>query len=311
MQTQLAVKPDAFASMEELSPGQEIFMPEDRRERYFFYAGDEPGRDYPGGLSVNTPCVPNRLIRRCQVTPCITIQWPKRIVEIPEGRRIEGTMNFRPGFAKEWIYSGPEAGMLISDYGNPADPSRQRGLIELDALLGLPWPTVRDLHITDTVFPSWPDIPKTNAGALLLLEDSRMAIGNDSRLNTDIKKIYLVCIAKMMLAVEQADAYQSDVVAKSNLAVTLPSTEPGYKRDFDERDKLYSDRTGIALAVNSLRQNQNNLVEQLVTKLQPAAPQIDPTTIAQIVTATVAAIKESGIFASAETPEAPKATKQK
>jgi hypothetical protein len=292
MQLQTAVKTDAFASMGELSPEEQIFMPEDRRERYFFFAGDEPGRDYPGGLSVNTPCVPNRLIRRCQVTPCITIQWPKRIVEIPEGRRIEGTMNFRPGFAKEWLYSGPEAGMLLSDYGNPGDPARQRGLVELDVLLAMPWSTVRDLHITDTIFPSWPDIPKTNTEVLIHLEETGKRISEDKQISIDRKKIYLACINKMSLAVSQADAYQSETVVRSNLAITLPSTEPGYKRDFDARDYLFSERTGIPLAVNSLRQNQSNMVEQLVAKLQPVAPQVDPTTIATIAAAVVKAMRE-------------------
>jgi hypothetical protein len=97
----------------------------------------------------------------------------------------------------------------------------------------------------------------------------------------------------------------------------LPSTEPGYKRSFDERDRLYSKRTGVALAVNSLRQNASdameNAVERIATKLQPqVAPQVDPAMFGLMASAVVKALKDEGLLAApAVGEEAAKPAKQK
>lgn len=315
MQTQTAVKPDAFAGViGEMSPPQIYIAAEDKRERYFFYAGDEPGRTHPGGLSVNTPCVPYKVIRRCQVTPCISRQIPARIEEIAEGARIAGTVGFRLGFAKYWLASGPEADGLLSDYGNRGDFARNWGLIELlpEKLTGMIYPEYARLHINEAVFPQWPDIPEANQGVMDHLFEMNALIEKNEHpwftwnLNASEtiyhRDIYLACIPQMLMAVEAAQQFQAEVVRNSNMAVTLPSTEPGYKRNFDDRDRLYSKRTGVALAINSLRQNSSDVVEQAVeriaTKLQPqVAPQVDPTLFTMMAGAFVKALKDEGLLA--------------
>jgi hypothetical protein len=330
MQTQSAVKRDAFAGiMEEITPPQLYIAAEDKRERYFFYPGDEPGRQHPGGLSVNTPCIPYKVIRRCQITPCISRQISARIEEIPEGARIAGTVGYRAGFAKYWLASGPEADTLLADYGNKGDFARQWGLIELlpEKLTGMIYYEFAKLQITEAIFPQWPDVPETNQGVLDHLYQINGQIENNEhpwftwQLNSSEsimrRDIYLACIPQMIEATKAAQEFQGEIVRASNIAVTLPSTEPGYKRKFDERDILYAARTGIDLAINSLRQNTSNAMETLVKglsdKLQPqVAPQLDAGQFAMMAGAMVQALKDQGILTmpAAEPTEQPQKNKK-
>lgn len=329
METATAVRPDAFAGIiSEMQPPQIYIAAEDKRERYFFYPGDEPGMKEPGGLSVNTPCIPFKRIYRCQVTPCISRQIPSRTEEIPEGARIAGTVNFRLGFSKYWLASGPEADGLLSDYGNPGDSARNWGLIELlsEKLTGMVYGDYARLHITEAIFPQWPNIPETNQGVLDHLYQMNALIENNdhswfkwSLNNSETifhRDIYLACIPQMLLAVEAANDFQTEIVRNSNMAVTLPSTEPGYKRNFDDRDRLYSKRTGIPLAINSLRQNSSDAMEmaaeRIAAKLQPqVAPQSDPGQVASTVTAVIQALKAEGLLTLPAADPAPKTSKQK
>lgn len=321
MQTQVAVKPDAFAGViGEMTPERIYIAAEDKRERYFFYPGDEPGRTHPGGLSVNTPCIPYKVIRRCQVTPCISRQISARTEEIAEGARIAGTMGHRVGFAKYWLASGPEADGLLADYGNQADFQRNWGLVELlpEKLTGMNYPEYAKLHLNEALFPQWPDVAETNSGILDHLYEMNALIENNDHLwfkwslnNSETifqRDIYLACIPQMIMAVEAAQQHQSEIVRNSNIAVTLPSTEPGYKRNFDDRDRLYSKRTGIPLAINSLRQNSSdameNLVDRISTKLQPqVAPQVDPSLFGMMAGAVVKALKDEGFLVTPATED--------
>ena len=329
MQTTVAVpRRDVFEGViNEMTPERVYIAAEDKRERYFFYPGDEPGRTHPGGLSVNTPCIPYKVIRRCQVTPCISRQIGARTEEIAEGARIAGTVGYRAGFSKYWLASGPEADTLLSDYGNQVDTSRNWGLVELlpEKLTGLSYAEYAKFHINEAIFPQWPDIPETNKGVLdHLFEMNGLIESNEHpwfkwNLNNSEtilhRDVYLACIPQMIMAVEAAQEFQSDVVRNSNMAVTLPSTEPGYKRAFDDRDRLYSKRSGVALAINSLRQNTSDAVEQaaerLAAKLQPqVAPQVDPSVFAMMAGAVVKALKDEGLL-TIPAAEETKPSKQK
>ncbi len=281
---------DIFNEASALGADIPVAVDQDRRTRYYFYAGDEPGMDGPGGLSVQTICVPRRKIYRGQVTPLVTAMATARKVEIPEGRMIPGS-EFGGGLAKYWLFAGAEGSQLLSDYGNPQDSSKNWGLVELVPLRGMTSDDVRALNITYTFFPSWPDLPETNAEMLNAAELAIARIKEDK--SNPNREIILECGDLIRRSILAAQRRQEDIVSSTNLAVTLPSTEPGYKRDFDERDQLYSVRTGIPLATNTLRSGSTNMVEQLVAKLQPQAPTIDPAQIAAIVAATVQAIRES------------------
>lgn len=282
----------------------------DKRERYFFYAGDEPGMPAPGGMSVQTPCMWNAQIRRGQVTPLRTVPITRRLAEIPEGQLIYGTADDATGLGKTDLNSGPEAQELLYQYGREGDSAHQWGLVELapGLLRGRKMAEIAKLKITQMFFPEWPVMPELNVEMEEMIEQARQLIEEDRhplfKVETvrgeipyqqqQAKELYLACADDMLRAVRHAHQHQEDVVATTNLAVTLPSSEPGYKRDFDERDKLFSKRTGIPLAKNSLRGNsQTDLTQQLIDRIQPQAPSsMDAGTIAAIVAATVAALKD-------------------
>lgn len=278
----------------------------DKRERYFFYAGDEPGMPAPGGMSVQTPCMWNAQIRRGQVTPLRTVPVTRRLPEIPEGQLIYGTADDATGLGKMDLNSGPEAQELLDQYGREGDAAHQWGLVELapTMLRGRKMAEIAKLRITQMFFPEWPVMPELNIQMEEMIERNRQLIENDQHplfafkrgdyQSEQAKELYLACADDMLRGVRHAQQHQEDVVATTNLAVTLPSSEPGYKRDFDERDKLFSKRTGIPLAKNSLRGNgQTDLTQQLIDKIQPQAPSsMDASTIAAIVAATVAALKD-------------------
>ncbi len=279
----------AFDVASKMVPKTPVDVVEDRRERYFFYPGDEPGLAAPGGLSVQSLSIPNKLIRRCEVTPCMTVQAPARMQEIPDGSRIRGTEDYARGIARYWLYSGSEAANLTEQYGNQLDAAHNWGLVELDMLRGIPVAEVASLRITETFFPQYPLIPETNAGVIkqisTVIEKMQVA-------EVPARTLLLSIGQKMIDAVEAAHRHMVDVISATNIAVTLPSTEPGYKRNFDERDRLFALRTGIPLAINSLR-------DQVAEKV-PAG--IDPNTVATIVAATVAAINQQQNNAPASAP---------
>jgi hypothetical protein len=328
MQTQVAVKPDAFQGViAEMTPERIYIAAEDKRERYFFYPGDEPNMKNPGGLSVNSPCIPYRRIYRCQITPCISRQIPARTEEIAEGARIAGTVGFRFGFSKYWLASGPEADELVTNYGNVADSARNWGLVELlpEKLTGMTYAEYAKFHINEAIFPDWPNIPDVNQGILDHLYEMNALIENNDHswfkwsLNNSEsilhRDVYLGCIPQMIMATESAQQHQVEVVRNSNIAVTLPSTEPGYKRNFDDRDRLYSKRTGVPLAINALRQNTSDAlelaVERMAAKLQPAvAPQLDPSVFGMVATAVVQALRSEGLVSVPAEDAGQKAPKQ-
>lgn len=306
----------AWDILEHEIPVKVEYLPEDRDPRYFFYAGDEPGVSGAGGLRTQSRCIPGLIIKRCDVTPCVTVQVPSRAQEIPEGRLIRGTENTPlPGLAKYWLYSGPEAFVLLQHYGNKADWANNRGLIEFEHLRGLEPGKVRALRIREVFFPNYPnDVPGTNAETAAHIQTVIDEIREGTYFNFKWssadsesivrRDIYLECGKRMLQAVEAADRWQRDKVNQSNLAITLPSTEPGYKRDFDEADELWSKRTGIKLAVNSLR--QSSLLQNVVDN---APKGIDPEAIAAIVAATVKAMKVDDPADVVEDKPAPKGKK--
>lgn len=274
---------------------------EDRAERYFFYAGDEPNLPEPGGLRVQSKCIANQIIRRCQVAPCLSAQVWARIEEIPEGRLIRGSENIRQGFGQYWEFAGPVAQGLLFDYGNALDSGRNWGLIEIapNLLRGKDWRAVGRLGLTKTFFPDYPKIPATNGGVYNQITAVMNQIDSNthpslkwSEGNTDstaLRDLYLAVGADMLKAVEAADRFQQDSVASVNIAVTLPSTEPGYKREFDDRDRLFSQRTGVELAINSLRQ-------QLAKPQAAASPApLDTNLIAAVAAAVVQATRQDAV----------------
>lgn len=295
---------DAFASAAELLPKNTQTEAEDRAERYFFFAGDEPGMPHPGGMRVATPCVPTKTIWRGQVTPCISVPQRSRVEEIPEGREIYGSRDAIGRKASYMLFSGPEADNLLAQYGSATDHTKQWGLVELKALRGKSLDEVKSLQITATFFPNWPhDVPETNEEMVAhILSVKKTLVAERRRETGDITDILLQCADEMIAAARQAQAHQANIIGENNMRVTLPSTDANFKEKFDGRDRLFATRSGLALAVNSQRANQSDVLQQVIGAMQPQqAAQIDPNAIAAIVAATMQAMQAQ----NAPTPPAP------
>lgn len=285
-----------FEDAASLLPGRQDTEVDNRATRYLWFAGDEPGMLPPGGMRVSTPCIPKKMIYRGQVTPCVSTPVWTRKEEIPEGQMLAGsdqagTKN-HPGAGKAayLLYAGLEAANLLNQYGHGSDYTKQWGLVELKALRGMSLEEVQALRITSRFFPKYPaGVPETNEGLVEQIERVRDEIAESNDPN---RKIYLECAAEMLTACEHAQEHQARIAAESNMAVTLNPMDPGYKKAFDEKDKLFARRAGIPLATNAMRGNQADAIQQIAKMVQPQAPQIDPQTIAAIVAATVQALRE-------------------
>ena len=286
-----------FEQAAELLPGGGDVEVDNRATRYLFFAGDEPGMPVPGGMSVSTPCVPGRQIRRGQVTPCVSTPVWTRKEEIPEGQMLAGSddmahRNGIPGKAAYLLYAGPEANNLLTQYGHATDTAAQWGLVELKALRGKSLEEVQALRVTSRFFPTWPDdVPETNLAMAAHIEAKmkEFEAGNDPD-----KKVLLACGRDMLTACEHAQEHQSNLAAESNMRVTLSPSDSGYKLAFDERDRVYARRAGVPLATNAMRGNQADGVAQIAQAVQKSlqTPAVNPETIAAIVAATVKAMRE-------------------
>lgn len=289
---------------------QEIVSQEmmNREPRYLFYAGDEPGRPDPGGLAVATPVIPGKVLWRCSVTPALSVPIRMRYQEIPEGRELDGTRTDK-GLASMLLPCGPEVDALLADYGNSdaAQWQKRWGLVELEELRGLQPRDVGQMNLTTTFFPEWPMIPSTNKEIRdhLKAKLQEPAIANDKMLSAIGRR--------MIEAVEQAQSYQTRLIQQGNMRVTYPDTNDAFKPGFDSKDELFALRSGIGLAVNSLRGNQSDaaaasigaVIEKVMEKFAPQQATIDPNQIAAIVAATMQAMqpKEEAPKLAAPKPE--------
>lgn len=270
----------------------------ERAERYFFFAGDEPGvvgfenEDIPnpGGMMVASRCIAEGVLRRCDVTPCLTMPIPSRPEEIPEGMRIAGSYDDRTKKMQYWLFAGPEAQSLIESYGNAGDVSKQYGLVELVELRGKSLEEVESLQIRQIFFPSWPDVPESNTEVTARIKSVIEDVQTNPAIPSDLRGLYLSLAARMLTATDHAQSYQSNIVASTNMRVTLASDDEKFKREFDTRDYLFSKRTGTPLAFNALRGNQSDILAQVLDRMAPQ--QFDPSAIAAIVATTMKAMRE-------------------
>lgn len=304
----------AFELIEE-APSELASQEQRNREpRYLFYAGDEAGTVEPGGLQVQSPCVPGKMVWRCAVTPVVSAPVRSRAVDIPEGRELDGTRNDR-GLASYLLPAGPEAEMLIAEYG-AADPQQWQkrwGLVELTEWRGMSPREVAKLNLTTFFFPEWPYVPTTNKEVLAILTAKREEIAAQKQ--DDFQARLLVTADQMIAAVNQAQTHQTRLIQQGNIRITYPDSNDAHKPGFDAKDERFSIRSGAQLAVNSLRGNQSDAAQGLKDALvevlgkQQQAASLDPATIAAIVAATVQALQakpeEAKSEAKNDTPKEP------
>jgi len=292
MQTATATSPRkadmAFNRLAELKPSQPPADPEDRRERYFVFMGDFPGcpkvRLAPGeavdvgGTTVDTRCIPDRVLWRGLVTPCTTTAVDAPHYAIPTGRKLAGTEKFdkdRNLFAAKMNEpAGPAAQDLIDSLGNPHDLERQRGLVEVapELLRGKSFEEVREFNLTFIFFPNWPyDVPQTHGEArakveeaIQLLEsnqhpefeysdDPAKRINNRNQDTQWIRKLYLQTGEAYLKAIDDAERWHNHVAEKANTNIGRSDTDAKHKDGFDPLDETAFLRTGI---IKTTRQMQ-------------------------------------------------------
>lgn len=288
MQTATATRRDpGFQALSEV-PQQFIQTePDDRRERYFFFAGDFPGcppvavegpdgktqKVHVGGTTVDTRCIPGRVIWRALVTPCISMPVDVQAHAIPVGRKLNGSevydrVNGGIVYAKMLEFSGPAANDLLRDFGNQTDDvDRQRGLVELapELLTGQPWAKVQKLNITFMYFPNWPfDVPATHAEMREKVEAVLAQFESDTHPefkfdansvdSREAKAIYVQCGKDMLKAIDQAEAWHTSVAEKANINVARADTDTKHKEGFDELDTVAFLRTGIIQTTKQMQE---------------------------------------------------------
>lgn len=160
---------------------------------------------------------------------------------------------------------------------------------------------VAKMNLTTTFFPSWPDVPKTNREVIALVEakNAELLAIIEKRNGTEREQLLLAIGTRMLAAVQQAQSYHTKLIQNGNMRVTYPDTNDSFKPGFDSKDELFALRSGVGLAVNSLRGNQSDaatqglkdVLEAVMSKFQPQQQQsLDPQAIAAIVAATVQAM---------------------
>ncbi|MCI0748162.1 MAG: hypothetical protein L0Y58_22375 [Verrucomicrobia subdivision 3 bacterium] len=257
-QAQIQTAESFFDGMNEQMQAYEIVSAEDRRTRYFFFAGDAGDVPGPGGMRVQTRCVPKKTLYRCLVTPVVTVRQLELTNLIPTGAVIPGSENrVKAGCSEYWVFAGPEAMTMLSDYGNGTDPTRHWGLVEVapDLLRGLDWEKeVKPLKIQDVFFPEWPRIPETNRAVGAHLEARIEEIEKtDEPLIAGNRDLYRTIGADMLRAVEAAQTYQEWVCAGSNQGVAEPRGSETHKRGFDARDEACFKRSEMIKNTQALQ----------------------------------------------------------
>jgi hypothetical protein len=279
----------AFNRLAELKPTQPPPEPEDRRERYFVFMGDFPGcpavdlgndKVNVGGTTVDTRCIPDRVLWRGLVTPCVTTPVMAPYYAIPVGRKLHGTEVYDRDrnltAAKMLEFSGPAADDLIIALGNQnGNTEQQRGLVEIapDLLRGRPFEEVREYNLTFMFFPNWPyDVPATHSetrekieAAIAMLESGthpEFAFSDDPAKRIDskgrdthwLKKLYLQAGEDMLRAVDQAEHWHNSVAERANVNIARSDTDSKHKDGFDGLDETAFLRTGVIKTTKQMQE---------------------------------------------------------
>ena len=75
-------------------------------------------------MEVQSKCVPGRVLWRCAVTPVVSSPVKSRIVDIPDGRLLDGPDDGKVG--RRICAAGPEAETMLAEYGNADQAQWQR-----------------------------------------------------------------------------------------------------------------------------------------------------------------------------------------
>lgn len=267
----------------------EIPAAEDRRTRYLFFGGDTSEVPGPGGMRVQSPCVPRRTLYRCMVTPVVTVRRLELRNLIPEGATIPGSENrVAPGTAEYWLHAGPEVAVMMSEYGSGTDSTRNWGLVELapQFLRGKEWDEVKEYKLQEVFFPGYPQepLPDLNTEVINHLRAKIEEVKTtDNALIAKNRELYLAVGQDMLRAVEAAQNHQEWICTRTNHAVAQPRGDEAYKPLFDARDEVAFKRSGMIKNTQALQR----VAEEMKNGVQRNA--LDPDTLKSILTAVVPA----------------------
>lgn len=232
-----------------------------------------------GGTTVDTPCIPDRVLWRGLVTPCVTTPVKAPFYAIPQGSKLHGTEFFDRDRnlvgAQMLEFAGPAAQDMLDALGNTHDLERQRGLVEIapEMLRGRPFEEVREYNLTFIFFPDWPfDVPATYAEArakvehaISLLEQNQhpdFPFSEDpaKRINSRnqdthwIKKLYLETGKAYLQAIDHAERWHTAVAERANVNIARADTDAKHKEGFDELDQVAFLRTGLIQTTKQMQE---------------------------------------------------------
>jgi len=327
----VATADQMFDGIAEQMGSYEIISAEDRRARYFFFAGDSgEAIPKPGGMRVQSPCVYRQTFYRCMITPVVTVRRLELTNLIPAGAEVPGSRDrVKQGCSEYWMNAGPEAATMLAEYGSPQDMTRNWGLIEIapEILRGLDWDKeVKPLRIQQVFFPDWPnDVAEKNADVAKHIEERIEFIrtSNDPLIVRN-RELYLAVGANMLDAVDAADRYQRLICNRANQAVSQPFGNDFFKAGFDGRDNAYFERTGLVknteamtTVAGRLQQQTGNLdgatLEAILAKVVPAQqPAFSPEDLARALALAMRMVQQPQTAAPVpEPPVAPPVEKKK
>lgn len=281
---------EIFRDLDEQTRSYEITSPEDNRVRYLFFGGDVGDVQYSGGMRVGSQAVPRKTLYRCLVTPCVTTRKMELISLIPSGGMIPGSADkIKVGCGEYWVNAGPEAAQLLSQYGNPGEPGRNLGLVELapHLLCGQDWErVVKPLDLTRTFFPNWPTLPKLDSDLIAEFMERFEYVRTTAESRIALRRELFVTVGQDMLrGLEAAARWHEAICTQTNHAVAQPRGDEAYKYRFDGLDEVCFERSGSVKNTDALRRvaeamktgtNNGLSADQLQSILKTVVPAQQP-----------------------------------
>lgn len=250
---------------------REVSAPQGRdfNQDYFLWCPIEDAESasptYPAGYhGVIGRTIPNQLLERCVITPCVTGRFQE---PLPPSHEMYPLMTE--------VYAGHDAEQLVR-------AERSRGTIYFECLLDKnyshKWVMQQKFH--KAIFPIWPKLPdllmpgEDPAPNLYQYLQERQDLINREKTAVAINpKLTLNIIDEMLVAVKNADTWARERLRESNTFIDLDSKDANWKPGYDHFDMLLFTRTGMVPrkdALDRLAKDRTVRVEIPEQKLDPA-----------------------------------------
>jgi len=176
---------------------------------------------------------------------------------------------------------------MMLQHGNPNEPTRNWGLVELapHLLRGKDYERdIKPLGIQQLFFPEWPSMPATNVEvrAHLVAKIEEIKVSKDALIAAN-RDLYLTVGADMLRAVDAAQRHQEALCNKTNHGLGLQKGMGEYKIEFDGRDEISFIRSGLVKNTQALQR----VAEEMKNGVNRNA--LDPATLERILASVVPA----------------------